>query len=151
MSPAGLLRRFGALTYDTLLILAIEMLAAGIVIAVIFALQASGILDITPYNDTSEFLSLHPTMSPLFTFYLATIWIGFFVYFWTQKGQTLGMKAWKLRVVQANDSHQPITVTQALIRVATSAFGLSNLSVPFDPEKRGFHDIWAKTKIVVEE
>ncbi|MEZ9418129.1 RDD family protein, partial [Vibrio sp. 10N.286.49.E1] len=42
-----------------------------------------------------------------------------------------------------------ITVTQALIRLGTSGFGLANLCVPFDPQKRGFHDIWAKTEVVV--
>ncbi|MGE6473350.1 hypothetical protein ACQKDM_27720, partial [Serratia proteamaculans] len=38
---------------------------------------------------------------------------------------------------------------QALIRLFTSGFGLANLTVPFDQQKRGFQDIWAKTKVVV--
>ncbi|POB66298.1 hypothetical protein CRN59_31740, partial [Vibrio vulnificus] len=42
-----------------------------------------------------------------------------------------------------------ITSTQALIRIATSAFGLANFTVPIDPKKRGFHDIWAKTEVVL--
>ncbi|MDF4951947.1 RDD family protein, partial [Vibrio parahaemolyticus] len=37
----------------------------------------------------------------------------------------------------------------ALIRISTSGFGLANLTVPIDPKKRGFHDIWAKTEVVV--
>jgi uncharacterized RDD family membrane protein YckC len=58
------------------------------------------------------------------------------------------MRAWKLQVRNAADD-APITVTQALIRIATSGFGLANLTVPIDPQKRGFHDMWAKTKVVV--
>jgi uncharacterized RDD family membrane protein YckC len=57
------------------------------------------------------------------------------------------MRAWKLRVQNSDGS--AISVTQALIRLATSGFGLANLCVPFDPKKRGFHDIWAKTQVVV--
>ncbi|MDF5068553.1 RDD family protein, partial [Vibrio parahaemolyticus] len=54
----------------------------------------------------------------------------------------------KLRVRNAKDG-APITVTQALIRISTSGFGLANLTVPIDPKRRGFHDIWAKTEVVV--
>ncbi|EDK28226.1 hypothetical protein VSWAT3_21145 [Vibrionales bacterium SWAT-3] len=57
------------------------------------------------------------------------------------------MRAWKLRV--QNKDGSAITVTQALIRLGTSGFGLANLCVPLDPQKRGFHDIWAKTEVVV--
>ncbi|GAM64506.1 transmembrane protein [Vibrio ishigakensis] len=57
------------------------------------------------------------------------------------------MRAWKLRVQNPDGTN--ISVTQAVIRVATSAFGLSNFAVPIDPQKRGFHDIWAKSEVVV--
>ncbi|EGQ9935320.1 RDD family protein, partial [Vibrio vulnificus] len=62
-------------------------------------------------------------------------------------GQTLGMRAWKIQV--RNHDGSMITSTQALIRIATSAFGLANFTVPIDPKKRGFHDIWAKTEVVL--
>ncbi|MDF5522960.1 RDD family protein, partial [Vibrio parahaemolyticus] len=44
LPPAGLFRRLAALIYDTLIIIAIEMMAAGIVMAVVFALNAAGLL-----------------------------------------------------------------------------------------------------------
>ncbi|MEZ8825611.1 RDD family protein [Vibrio amylolyticus] len=147
LPPAGLLRRLGALLYDSLIIMAIEMMAAGVVIAVIFALNAAGILSYGEYSDAADLVGKHPIISPLFTFYLAAVWIYFFVFFWTRAGQTLGMRAWKLQI--RNSDRSPISVTQALIRVATSGFGLANFCVPFDPKKRGFHDIWAKTEVVV--
>ncbi|MDW2275728.1 MULTISPECIES: RDD family protein [unclassified Vibrio] len=148
LPPAGLFRRLAALIYDTLIIIAIEMMAAGIVMAVVFALNAAGLLSYGEYADAADMLGKHPALSPLFTLYLAGVWIYFFVFFWTRAGQTLGMRAWKLRVRNAKDG-APITVTQALIRISTSGFGLANLTVPIDPKKRGFHDIWAKTEVVV--
>ncbi|ANU35381.1 RDD family protein [Vibrio scophthalmi] len=147
LPSAGLMRRLGALFYDSLIIIAIEMLAAGVVVAVLQALMALNLVNIAPYADIGDFLSNNPIWSPIFTFYLAAVWVYFFVFFWTRAGQTLGMRAWKLQVRNLDGGR--ITVTQALIRLATSGFGLANLAVPLDPQKRGFHDIWAKTQVVV--
>lgn len=147
LPPAGLMRRLGALFYDCLIIIAIEMMAAGVVIAVLHALMATGFFNVAPYADVSDLLTNHPIWSPVYTLYLAVVWVYFFVFFWTRAGQTLGMRAWKIQVRNADGS--PISATQALIRLATSGFGLANLTVPFDPKKRGFHDIWAKTQVVV--
>ncbi|WP_047046314.1 RDD family protein [Vibrio mexicanus] len=144
---AGLMRRLGALFYDALIILALEMMAAGLIIALLQAFEAMSILNVAPYIDISDMLSKHPVWSPLFTLYLAVVWIYFFVFFWTRAGQTLGMRAWKLQV--RNQEGGRITATQALIRIATSAFGLGNLIVLFDPKNRSFQDIWAKTDVVV--
>ncbi|MFZ3409962.1 RDD family protein [Vibrio chagasii] len=147
LPPAGMMRRFGALFYDALIVIAIEMMAAGVIIALLHALMALGIFDHSGYADVSDFLTNHPIWSPVYTFYLVAVWVYFFVFFWTRAGQTLGMRAWKLRV--QNKDGSAITVTQALIRLGTSGFGLANLCVPLDPQKRGFHDIWAKTEVVV--
>ena len=147
LPPAGMFRRLGALFYDALIVLAIEMMAGGVVVALLHALMATGLFSHAGYADVSDFLTNHPIWSPAYTFYLVAVWCYFFVFFWTRAGQTLGMRAWKLRVQNSDGS--AISVTQALIRLATSGFGLANLCVPFDPKKRGFHDIWAKTQVVV--
>ncbi|WP_045465354.1 RDD family protein [Vibrio hyugaensis] len=148
LPPAGLFRRLAALFYDMLIILAIEMMAAGVVMAIVFALNAAGLLSYGEYADAADMLGKHPVLSPLFTLYLAAVWVYFFVFFWTRAGQTLGMRAWKMQIRDSKDG-SAISVTQALIRLATSGFGLANLTVPIDPQKRGFHDIWAKTEVVV--
>ncbi|MDN3696684.1 MULTISPECIES: RDD family protein [Vibrio] len=147
LPPASLMRRLGALLYDALIVIAIEMMAAGIVIAILEALVAAGLLHYGTYTDASDLLSTHPVWSYVYTIYLVSVWVYFFVFFWTRAGQTLGMRAWKLRL--QNSDNSPITTTQALIRLGTSGFGLANLAVPFDPQKRGFQDIWAKTEVVV--
>ena len=145
--PAGLMRRLGALLYDGLIVIAIEMMAAGLIIAILHALTAIGLFNAEPYTDVSDYLTNHPIWGPIYTLYLATVWIYFFVFFWTRAGQTLGMRAWKLQI--RNQDGSTISVTQALIRIATSGFGLANLTVPIDPQKRGFHDIWAKTQVIM--
>jgi len=147
LPPASVGRRLAALLYDSLIILAIEMLAAGLIIALLEALVASGVMSYAPYQDASDLLGTHPIWSYVYSAYLGIIWVGFFVYFWTKAGQTVGMKSWKLRV--QNEDGSLIDRTQALIRIGTSGFGLANLLVPFDHKKRGFHDIWAKTEVVV--
>ncbi|RTZ13528.1 RDD family protein [Vibrio aquaticus] len=147
LPPAGLFRRLGALFYDGLIIMAVEMMAAGIIVAILHALMAMGLFDAAGYADVSDFLTNHPIWSPVYTAYLAFVWIYFFVFFWTRAGQTLGMRAWKLHL-RSNDG-SPVSTTQALIRIGTSGFGLANFTVPLDPQKRGFHDIWAKTEVVV--
>ncbi len=147
LPPAGFFRRIGALIYDSLIVIAILMIAGGIVVAIMEALVAAGIMNYGEYQDASDLLTRHPIWSPIYTLYLAFAWIYFFVYFWTRAGQTLGMRAWKLFIRNRDGSR--ITVTQALIRLATSVFGLGNLTVIIDPKKRSFQDMWAKTEIVV--
>ncbi|MCG3722274.1 RDD family protein [Vibrio cincinnatiensis] len=146
LPPAGLFRRLGALLYDSLIVMAILMVAGGIVIAVLEALVAFNAMSYAPYQDAGELLSRHPIWSPVYTLYLATTWIYFFVFFWTRAGQTLGMRAWKIMV--RNTDGSLISPTQALIRLATSVFGLGNFTVPIDPQKRSFQDMWAKTEVV---
>lgn len=145
--PASLFRRLAALMYDGLIILAIEMLAGGLVVAILEALVAGGLMTYGPYQDVSDLLAQHPIWSYVYTAYLGIVWIGFFVFFWTKAGQTLGMRAWKLRVQNLDGGL--ISKKQALVRVGTSCFGLANLLVPFNSKKRGFHDLWAKTEVVV--
>ncbi|MGL5303961.1 MAG: RDD family protein, partial [Aeromonas sp.] len=67
---------------------------------------------------------------------------------WTHLGQTIGMRAWRMRI--QNEDGSPIRVTQALIRLATSAFGLGNLMCVFNRQRpRAFQDIWAECEVVV--
>ncbi|WP_413285255.1 RDD family protein [Vibrio sp. MA40-2] len=145
--PASMVRRLAALMYDGLIIIALEMLAAGLIIAILEALVAAGWMNYGSYQDASDLLTTHPVWSYIFTAYLGLIWIGFFTYFWTKAGQTIGMRAWKMRVQNADGSL--ISIPQALIRIGTSGFGVANLLVPFNSKKRGLHDMLAKTDVIV--
>ncbi|QUJ67908.1 RDD family protein [Photobacterium sp. GJ3] len=143
----GLFRRIGAWIYDALVVAAVLMLAGGLAMAVVAILLNAGILTLAPYIDASEYLSKHPVAAPLYSMYLALSVIGFYAYFWCKAGQTLGMRAWKLRIQNADGSN--IRLTQALIRMATSAFGLGNLMVPFSTTKQSFQDLMAECEMVL--
>ncbi|OEF28419.1 RDD family protein [Vibrio rumoiensis] len=145
IKPAGLFRRFAAIIYDALIIIAVEMIAVGIVVATMEALLSQGAINYGSYVDASDLLNHHPLWSIIFHAYVVFVWVGFLSYFW-MKGQTLGMRAWKLRV--QNEDGRNISFVQSLIRMVMSLFGLGNLTVLFDPKKRALQDMCAKCEVV---
>ena len=75
----------------------------------------------------------------------------FFCGFWVHGGQTLGMRAWRLRVVR-DDGH-PLGWARAMARfaagiVAALPLGLGLWWSAFDRQKRGWHDRWTGTRVV---
>ncbi|HIF9496959.1 TPA: RDD family protein [Photobacterium damselae] len=143
----SLFRRLGAWLYDTLIVAALLMLAGGIAMAVVALLLHLNVLDMGTYPDVSSYLGTHPTAGALYTSYLAIVIIGFYGYFWVRSGQTLGMKAWKLKLQNKDGSN--IRIAQACIRMGTSAFGLGNLLAPFSKEKQSFQDLMAECEMIV--
>ncbi len=95
LPTAGLLRRLGAFAYDILLLMAL------IVIAGFIALPFTG--GEAPHSG-----------NPYYQTYLFILSFSFFAWFWTRGGQTLGMRAWRLRV--QNDDGSAISWSQALLR-----------------------------------
>ncbi|MFA7097254.1 MAG: RDD family protein [Gammaproteobacteria bacterium] len=130
---AGLLRRLGAILYDSLLLLALLSVATALV------LPLTGGEAIAPGN-------------PLYTSYLFFVGFFFFAWFWIHGGQTLGMRAWRIRVQQRNGA--PITWGQALLRflVAIASWlllGAGFLWALFDKERMTWHDRYSQTVLVV--
>lgn len=76
---AGLLRRLAALFYDALLLAAVLLIASALTLPLTGgeAVQAG---------------------NPFFSTYILLVTFLFFAWFWTHGGQTLGMRAWRLRV-----------------------------------------------------
>ncbi len=84
---AGLFRRFAAGFYDGLLLLALVMIGVGLVLAASGGMSRPvGVLHVP---------SLVERLGNLFV--LVTIPTLYFSYGWRKAGQTLGMKAWKIR------------------------------------------------------
>ncbi|MFD2176357.1 RDD family protein [Veronia pacifica] len=142
---AGFFRRLAAWIYDVLVLTAVEMLAVALVMSG-FAIAFSLGVSLEEYIDASDFLSRHPVASPLFTAYIALVAVMFFGYFWSKGGQTLGMRAWKLRIQNVDGTR--ITFSQALVRMATSAFGLGNLVVLIDSNNQSLQDMMAKCQTI---
>ncbi len=131
--PGSFMRRLAALSYDALLVTAILMLATLAVLAL------RGSESIRPGN-------------LLYQGFLITTTGCFFIGFWVRGGQTLGMRAWRLRVVQ--HSGDPLTWKIGLVRFAaglfsTLPFGLGLVWMLFDPAGLSWHDRIAGTKVVL--
>jgi uncharacterized RDD family membrane protein YckC len=82
---------------------------------------------------------------------LAAIAMVFFCGFWVHGGQTLGMRAWRIRVVR--DDGRALTWGRAALRFASALVaalpaGLGLWWGVLDAGKRGWHDRWTGTRVV---
>jgi uncharacterized RDD family membrane protein YckC len=132
VTPAPLWRRLAALAYDALLLGALVFVFTWAVLVV------RGGREIPPGSLWFE-VSL---------VLLAAI---FFCGFWTHGGQTLGMRAWRIRVVCADGS--PLDWKRAAVRFAAAIASLAPVGLGLwwslrDPQRRCWHDRWAGTLVV---
>lgn len=133
-------RRLGALLYDSVLLLGLLMLAI-LVLIVPYDLMAS-----RPYPHGD------PLYRTLLQGYLLMVIGGFYAYFWTHGGQTLGMRTWRFRVLR--DDGMPLSLTDALRRLAWAALSLAPAGVGLwwclvDPDGLAWHDRRSHTRPVM--
>ncbi len=131
MKDAGLLRRLGAIFYDTLLVAALMFMATIPFIAVRHGEAVN-----------PETLAYQLTM--------IAVAYAFFVTFWSRSGSTLGMLAWGLRV-ETEDGASP-GVGQASIRFFAAILswlvvGLGFLWQLWDPAGLTWHDRLSNTRL----
>ena len=132
--PAPLWRRLAAALYDVLLLLGIWM-AADLVLVMVSGLAG---------------FALTPALVRALLFFVS---FGFFGWFWTHGGQTLGMRAWRLRL--RRDDGQPMRWPTAMLRFAAAipSWGLAGLGMLWclvDRQRRSWHDLIAGSEVVVE-
>ena len=127
---AGFFKRLFAALYDWLLVLALMMVLS-------VPLVAPDNEAITPGN-------------PLYQAALVGVVALFFVGFWVTKGQTLGMRAWRLMLTDTEGN--PVSWQQATLRFAVAwisllAVGLGFLWALIDRDGLSWHDRWSRTRI----
>jgi len=133
--PASLWLRLLAGLYDLLPLLGLWFFAGAIALGL-----AGGSLD------------AHQSGRNLLTqILLLAFTAAYFVLSWVRGGQTIGMRAWRLRVVRADGVR--LTWARALLRfgvalISLAAFGIGFAWALFDPQKRTWHDIAANTMLV---
>ncbi|HEX9179015.1 MAG TPA: RDD family protein, partial [Burkholderiales bacterium] len=88
---------------------------------------------------------------PLFQAYLLAVIGIYFTWFWTHGGQTVAMRAWRLRVMRRDGS--PLSWRDAWLRLllAAPSLGLGGLGVLWalvDRDGQFLHDRLASTMVV---
>ena len=132
LDPASVWRRLAALCYDLLLLAALAFSFTLLVVAVRLGEPV-------------------PPGTWWFPSSLVAIAMLFFCGFWVRGGQTLGMRAWRIRVVRADGG--ALTWRQSVARfaagvVAAAPAGLGLWWSFLDADKRGWHDRWTGTRVV---
>ena len=132
---ANTLRQLASAFYDGLLLIAVLFLASALTVP----LTTRGIIAID---------------SPLISLYLFAICFLFFGWFWTHGGQTLGMRAWRVKVVRADGA--PLSWGDALKRhlaalLSCLPLGLGFLWAAVDPEGLAWHDRLSGTRLTLTE
>jgi uncharacterized RDD family membrane protein YckC len=127
----SLLRRLLVMLYDALVILALMMLATGLVLLVHPVTLTAG----------RDFC---------YTLYLLTVWFLYLAWCWQHGGLTLGMRAWRVQLI--TDSAKSMGWVQSALRFGASfvsalPLGAGYLWSLFDPDSRTWHDRWSRSRL----
>jgi len=136
-TPASLWLRLAAAIYDLFPLLALWMATAGVVL-----LAAHGEVDVA-----------HPELAYRLTLRSALLVVtaAYFVVSWARGGQTIGMRAWRLRLVDA--SGQALPWPRCVLRFVVACISLAALGLGFlwclvDARNRAWHDLVARSVLV---
>jgi len=133
--PAGLLRVLAMMAYDALLVSAVLILAAVPTLLI-----------------PAEIRDSHPFVLAAKQFYFISVIFLYFAWFWLHGGQTAGMRAWRTRLLSADD--RPLDLRRVAIRFFAAILswlllGGGYLWILVDRERRSLHDRLSRTRLVV--
>ena len=137
MTNAGFGRRAAALLYDSVLL------------ASLLVIFTSGAV----FLNHAQALERETAGAWVYLYRAGLIGViaGYYLLNWTRSGQTLGMRAWHLRVV--TESGKPLALRAAALRcvfglLAWAPAALGVLWLYVDPEHLALHDRLSKTRVV---
>lgn len=139
--PTGhLAKRLTALVYDSLVLTAVALAYGALFLAVKHA-----IFDVELAQNERATIG-----TPGFVG-LVLVLQGFYWFFWCRGGQTLGMKAWRLQLIQENGAAP--TILQAMVRGMIAPFSFFLFGLGFwwslwEPQGRSWHDLASGTRVV---
>jgi uncharacterized RDD family membrane protein YckC len=128
-------RRMAAASYDGLIVTALWFIGTALVMPLSRAAVAPD----------------HPLAELLYRLYLLAIGYAFFAGFWVRDGQTLGMLAWRVKLIQSGNGYT-ITWKQSLMRylaalLSWAALGAGFWWCLFDAERKTWHDRLSGTEL----
>ncbi len=139
LNTASFMRRIGAMFYDFMLALSFVIVAGFFFTAVVMSLFS-----------IENVQAGSPAAKGIFAL-VVLMTFGFYGWFWTHGGQTLGLRAWKLKLVRQDS--ETITWLQALFRFCYAIMswiplGAGYLWMLIDKKKLSWHDRISKTYII---
>jgi uncharacterized RDD family membrane protein YckC len=134
LQAPGVARRLMSMVYETLIVLAVVLLAGLAFYGVVSGRLEGGVRH-------------------LFQLYLFLVLAVYFVVSWSHVGRTLPMQTWKMRIVR--DDGLSIGIGQAILRYVLAwlsllSMGAGFLWALFDRDRQFLHDRLAGTRIVME-
>ncbi len=146
---ASLIKRLLAMVYDLVLVFALVFCAAMLYAAIAMWISPNSETAIAEVKTNEVVHDIKPIelgwgVGP----FCAAVALGFYVFFWKKSGQTLGMRAWKLKL--ENRTGQPLGIGQLLIRcivalLSFAFFGLGYWYMFFNANRDTLHDRLSKT------
>jgi uncharacterized RDD family membrane protein YckC len=131
-----------AIVYDSLLLLGVAF-AYGVLVT----LLRVGVMG----RDELDYVNLPMVFHIAVWLLLWLLLAGYYVLCWRKRGQTLGMKSWRLRL-EGLDGRPPgpgqCWLRCLLAPLSMAVLGLGYLWSWFDP-RGAWHDRWTKTRVVV--
>jgi uncharacterized RDD family membrane protein YckC len=132
VEPCSLIRRLLIMIYDTVVIVGLLILTA------ILALLAQ-------QGERKAF------EDPAYTAFLAGVWFLYLGWCWTKVGMTVGMRAWRVQIVDEDGSRPGWR--KCIVRFVFSVISALALGAGFwwslaDPQKRCWHDIVSHTRLI---
>lgn len=135
-TPCGFLRLLLIMLYDSLIVFALLMITGAIALHLPFNGQSAG-------------------KDPAYTFYLLMAWFLYLAWCWRHAGMTLGMRAWKVQLINSNASahDHPPSWWQCLLRfigawLSVVPAGMGYWWMLFDRQRLSWHDRLSKTRLL---
>ena len=138
-------RIFASMVYDTLLLAAISIAYGALVVGL--HVLVAGQPEVGQRVEWSLIAKIIITVGWLL------VLMSFYIYFWRRFGQTLGMKTWRIQMIDAS-AFQSASIKQCAIRSAAALFSLAFFGAGywvalFHPQQRTLHDILSNTQLVL--
>ena len=129
----SLLRRFAILNYDCLLLMAVS---------IAYGLIYIGINKLIFQSEADNARGILFQIGWLLSIF------SFFCYFWMRGGQTTGMRAWRVQIINLGEKSP--SIYQCIIRFFLALLGWALFFTSFfHPQKKMLHDSWSKTQLIL--
>lgn len=140
----SLLRRLAAMVYDSLLLMAVSILYGAVTTGINILIKGA--------PEVGERVSWG-----IWGWVVSIGWVltmgFFFCYFWHKSGQTLGMKTWRMKIVNDADLQSP-EYKKCVIRCLCAPFSLLLCGAGYwlmyaNPQRQTMHDKISKTRTLL--